>query len=239
MTDNPVWAMQIVANLVPGFEPTYEDLCETTATAVAKLLASPWAKDEWAEAIQQWKADGRSDGSSGEPSSLGLIRKHVRRARHIAWERALATGDHIQACSRDISRPAMVAAFVPCRMDELPKDLARLQMAGLELEHRDYARTGDIGNLEIDINPHAGLSAGKAAAAAAHAAQYALESLPGEDLRLWTQQGHPVRVRVPSSEHWEYSLEHNVAKVVDAGLTENTTGICTAVALGVDTFKPR
>jgi hypothetical protein len=109
------WAMQVAVRAEKTAPPSHGAVCEAAATAVVRLLSDPRAVDgEWYERVRRWET--------------ARIRKVIRRARGVRWEAVQGlpglTVDH---------DGAQVRAFVPGPMDEVPFELSRLQVAGLDL----------------------------------------------------------------------------------------------------------
>lgn len=210
------WAMQFVVRVERVEPPRHSDVCELTATATLRLLTDERARPggEWAGPVQRWLA--------------GRIRKHVRRARGAAWHRVAALDGVTVA--RD---GAEVRALLPYPLDALPRDLARLQLEGLELE--DPARRPCVdavadGPVVASICPHPVLPTGKAAAAAAHAAQLAAGRMSPARLARWAAAGFPVSVEHPDADRWPRLRATAPVEIVDAGYTVVEPNTTTALA---------
>lgn len=212
--DNP-WVMQIVVLVDKANPPTSTAVCEAAARAVAMYLCDPRTIGEWEDATQAWLA--------------GRIRKHVRRAtRPAAWSKVTElpgiTVEHAGASVR---------VFPPTAMSSIPKDIARLQMSGTELEDPHAAGSIDPqtnGPLVISLNPHAQMPVGKAAAAAAHAAQVASYTMDPARLAVWVVTGWDVNVEHPDATRWDQLEPQAPVRIVDAGLTVVAAGTTTAIA---------
>lgn len=210
------WAMQLVIRIDKTAPPTRTAVCEAAATAVVRLLTAPEAAQEWAPAIQRW-TDGR-------------IRKHARRAsRPVAWAKVAdlpgVTVEH---------DGAQVRAFVPSSTEAIPADIAKLQLTGTEPQDPDR-RTRlvpplPVGVVVIAVNQAAQMPLGKAAAAAGHAAQLALATMPADRRKVWEDAGFPVVVEQPGDDDWAVVVGQAQVTVVDAGLTVVAPGTTTAVA---------
>jgi len=209
------WAMQLVVHVDRAAPPARTAVCEAAARAVVTLLHDPRADEGWAPAITRW--------------TDGAIRKHVRRAtRQAAWDRAAAlpgvTVEHAGA---------RVRAFVPCATDAIPRDVARLQLTGTELDdphpvaHADPVVDGPV---VVSLSTGACMPAGKAAAAAGHAAQLAALRMPAGRLTRWAADGFPVVVEHPDVARWHRLAATAPVRVVDAGLTVVAPGTTTALA---------
>ncbi|WP_240322556.1 peptidyl-tRNA hydrolase [Austwickia chelonae] len=205
--DEP-WGMQLAVRYDKNDLSSHRAVCEAAAQAVVSLLADERARGEgaWAADVHHWRR--------------GRIRKLVRRARGIRWERAQeipgVTVDH---------HGAQVRAFVPMPARPLPKILDDLQVAGTDFPREDDSSIDEsAAQVVIALNPAVKLSSGKAAAQCGHAAQLAWERLvldhESAKLRAWFDQGWRVLVLdAPTPARWS-TLEDAPVRVVDAGLTE-------------------
>ncbi|MFG2139792.1 peptidyl-tRNA hydrolase [Streptomyces sp. NPDC048650] len=209
----PQFVLPLVARIERAEPPARTDALETAARAVLVLLSDERAagEGEWAQAVRDWQ-DAR-------------IRKVVRRARGAEWRRAEAlpgitvTGEH-----------AEVRVFPPVPLDGWPKDLARLQVSGTELDDpRPPAAPGE-GRPVLWCNPALEMSAGKEMAQAGHGAQLAWWDLPDEERAAWRAAGFPLAVRSPEPAAWEALTRSGLPVVRDAGFTEIAPGSCTVVA---------
>lgn len=209
------WAMQLVMRVHKREPPTRAALCEAAATAVVRLLADPRSDPggPWGPSVRRWVA--------------GPIRKLARRAKGVAWDRVQAldgiTVDH---------DGAQVRALVPGPVDPLPRELARLPLTGSEVPEVGPAERGltVAGPVLIAICPTPALSLGKAVAAAGHAAQLALISMPARRRGVWAADGFPVAVAHPGPRGWADLMDAAPVRVVDGGLTEVEPGTTTALA---------
>jgi peptidyl-tRNA hydrolase len=211
------WAMPIVVRVEKGAEPSATAVAEAVAIAVTRLLDDPRSTDgEWAPPMQRW-LDGR-------------IRKVARRARGARWEAAAAlpgvTVEHAGATVR---------AFVPTSTAAVPPEIAKLQVAGLDLPVGDPSPARD-GALEIAVTPHVTMSPLKAAVQVAHAAQLARDALAGtargwRQLDRWRESGFDVRLLRPDPASWARLASSALVVVRDAGFTEIPPGTRTALAL--------
>lgn len=207
------WAMPIVVRADKGAEPTAAAVAEAAATAVVQLLDDPRSVDgEWHDEVQRW-LDGR-------------IRKVARRARGSKWDAAAelpgVTVSHAGA---------QVRAFVPGPTDAVPLQIAKLQVAGLDLEPGTPSSAGP-GILPIAVTPHVTMSPLKAAVQVAHAAQLALREL--RDVDGWRATGFGVRLVRPDVEEWARLSASARVVVRDAGFTEIPPDTQTAIALWSD-----
>ena len=193
--------------------PTRTDALEAAAVAVLTLLGDPRAAGdgEWAEAVRAW-TDGR-------------IRKVVRRARGVQWRRAqLLDGNTVR------HRTAEVRVFPPVPLDDWPRDLARLQVAGTDLDDPQPPPAPDGRAPVLWLNPHLELTAGKAMAQVGHAAQLGYDRLDPAGRRAWRETGYELAVRTAEPGRWAALLSAGLPLVRDAGFTEIAPGTCTAVA---------
>ncbi|WP_448641654.1 hypothetical protein [Geodermatophilus sp. URMC 63] len=210
------WALQLVARVERGAPPTRTAVCEAAAVAVVRLLADDRARPggEWAAPVRRW-TDGR-------------IRKHCRRARGVAWERVLA----LPGVTAEVAG-AEVRALVPTATDQIPPEVARLQLSGSELDDPDARPAVDPvpgGPVVVSLCPEPFLPLGKAAAACGHAAQLTAARMPAERLAAWTGAGFPVVVEHPPVPRWSRLRSAAPVEIVDAGFTVVAPGTSTALA---------
>jgi peptidyl-tRNA hydrolase len=209
----PQFVLPLVVRVERAEPPARTDALETAARAVLTILADERSVDdgEWAEAMRNWQ-DAR-------------IRKVVRRARGAEWRRASAlpgitvTGE-----------TAEVRVFPPVPLDGWPKDLARLQVSGTDLEDPNPPGAPDPAAPIIWLNPTLDMSAGKAMAQAGHGAHLAWQELPDTDRKAWREEGFRLSVRTPEPGRWQELLSSGLPVVQDAGFTEIAPGSCTVVA---------
>ncbi|MEV0372214.1 peptidyl-tRNA hydrolase [Streptomyces sp. NPDC050636] len=209
----PQFVLPLVARIEKAAPPARTDALETAARAVLVLLSDERAvgDGEWAGAVRDWQ-DAR-------------IRKVVRRARGAEWRRAEALpGITVRGES------AEVRVFPPVPLDGWPKDLARLQVSGTELE--DPRRPAEPGadHPVLWLNPDLEMSAGKEMAQAGHGAQLAWWELGEAERAAWRAAGFPLAVRSAEREAWEALTRSGLPVVRDAGFTEIAPGSCTVVA---------
>ncbi|MFJ8041850.1 aminoacyl-tRNA hydrolase [Kitasatospora sp. NPDC096147] len=212
----PQYVLPLVVRLEKADPPARTDALETSARAVLTLLADPRVTEpegEWAERVAAWE-DAR-------------IRKVVRRARGGEWRKAnelpgiTVTG-----------RQAEVRVYPPIPLDGWPKDLAKLQVSGTDLddpEGREPAPVAD-GAPVLWLNPELEMSAGKTMAQTGHAAQLAWWRLDDTERRAWAGAGFPLIVRTAPKDAWPDLTSGHLPVVRDAGFTEIAPGSCTVVA---------
>jgi hypothetical protein len=188
--------------------PTRTDALEAAARAVLLILTTERA--EWHDALAAW--DGQR------------IRKVVRRARGAEWHRAL-TVDGLDVTHGS----AELRVYPPVPVDDWPPELARLQVGGTNLD--DPAPPPDValGTSLVLLSPLAEMTAGKAMAQAAHAAQLGFRSLRRRPRRRWQEAGFPLAVRDASEQQWQAALRSGAPVVHDGGFTEVEPGTATAV----------
>jgi peptidyl-tRNA hydrolase len=210
--------MQLVVRLDRAAPPGHTAVCEAAARAVVGLVADERCRPGglWSAEVGRWLA--------------GRIRKHARRARGAAWERVQdlpgVTVGHAGA---------QVRALVPTSLDAVPREVAKLQLQGLDLADEPAARPraidpGPAGPVVVSITPEPVLSTGKAAAAAGHAAQIAWMAMPDDRRAVWVACGFAVLVEHPAPDRWRSLRTRAQVTVVDAGLTDVEPGSVTALA---------
>ncbi|MEO3975734.1 peptidyl-tRNA hydrolase [Streptomyces sp. CAU 1734] len=210
-------ARQFVLPLVVRIEktapPARTDALETAARAVLRILADERSHGdgEWAGAMRDWQ-DAR-------------IRKVVRRARGAEWRKAselpgvTVTG-----------RTAEVRVFPPVPLDGWPRELAKLQVSGTDLDDPEPAAAPDLSGPVLWMSPAVEMSAGKAMAQSGHGAQLAWWELTDEERAAWAEAGFPLSVRTPGAERWRELAASGLPVVRDAGFTEIAPGSATVVA---------
>ncbi|AJT63708.3 peptidyl-tRNA hydrolase [Streptomyces chattanoogensis] len=216
----PQFVLPLVARIERAEPPARTDALETAARAVLVLLSDERAagEGEWAQAVRDWQ-DAR-------------IRKVVRRARGAEWRRAEAlpgitvTGAH-----------AEVRVFPPVPLDGWPKDLARLQVSGTELDDPEPPPAPEAGRPVLWLNPELEMSAGKKMAQVGHGAQLAWWELSEEERATWRAAGFPLAVRTAEPAAWKALTRSGLPVVHDAGFTEIAPGE-TVVAEGGSRFCP-
>ncbi|WP_019890189.1 peptidyl-tRNA hydrolase [Streptomyces purpureus] len=209
----PQFVLPLVVRIEKDAPPARTDAMETAARAVLEILADERShgEGEWAEAMRDWQ-DAR-------------IRKVVRRARGAEWRKASAlpgitvTGD-----------TAEVRVFPPVPLDGWPKELAKLQVSGTELD--DPAEPDDPESDKAAVlwlNPTLDMSAGKAMAQVGHGAQLLWWEMTDADRTSWQAAGFPLHVRTAPPERWAALTTSGLPVVRDAGFTEIAPGSCTVV----------
>ncbi|TKT10829.1 peptidyl-tRNA hydrolase [Streptomyces galbus] len=203
----------MVVRIEKAAPPARTDALETAARAVLVMLsdARSTGDGEWAEAVRDWQ-DAR-------------IRKVVRRARGAEWRRAEALPGITVT-----GKAAEVRVFPPVPLDGWPKDLARLQVSGTDLDDPEAPDAAEPGVPVLWLNPELDMSAGKAMAQAGHGAQLAWWALPEPERTAWREAGFPLAVRTAAPGRWRELTGSGLPLVRDAGFTEIAPGSCTVVA---------
>ncbi|MEU5276328.1 peptidyl-tRNA hydrolase [Streptomyces asoensis] len=209
----PQFVLPLVVRIERAAPPARTDALETAARAVLTLLADERAlgDGEWAAAVRGWQ-DAR-------------IRKVVRRARGAEWLRAEALPGITVT-----GKAAQVRVFPPVPLDGWPKELAKLQVSGTDLDDPEPPPGVDLTAPVIWQNPEVTMSAGKAMAQAGHGAQLAWWELSDEERTAWREAGFPLAVRTADPRHWRELTASGLPLVRDAGFTEIAPGSCTVVA---------
>ncbi|MFE6287815.1 aminoacyl-tRNA hydrolase [Streptomyces sp. NPDC057877] len=209
----PQFVLPLVARIERAAPPARTDALETAARAVLVMLDDERSRGEgeWAQAMRDWQ-DAR-------------IRKVVRRARGAEWRRAEALPGITVT-----GKSAEVRVFPPVPLDGWPKDLARLQVSGTDLDDPEPPAPADRGGPVLWLSPEVEMSAGKAMAQAGHGAQLAWWELSDEERAAWRDAGFPLAVRAADPADWTALTTSGLPVVRDAGFTEIAPGSCTVVA---------
>ena len=209
----PQYVLPMVVRLEKTAPPARTDALETAARAVLVMLSDERSAGdgEWAQAMRDWQ-DAR-------------IRKVVRRARGAEWRRAEALPGITVT-----GKSAEVRVFPPVPLDGWPKDLARLQVSGTELDDPEPPAGPDLAAPVLWMSPEVEMSAGKAMAQAGHGAQLAWWELPDGERAAWRDAGFPLAVRTAEPARWRELTSSKLPLVRDAGFTEIAPGSCTVVA---------
>ena len=210
--------MQMVVRAEKFAAPGATNTLEAAARACVQLLAGVDAGDDAdaQDAVARWRR--------------GRIRKVVRRARGNAWLAADLPG---AVCVQ--VGDAEVRAYLPVPVDQVPAQVKKLQVSGLDLadEGHEPGAVFPESRVVILVNPDVPMSTGKLAAQVAHAAQLIYESTPASmdesKKGQWIADGAPVTVATPSRSGWESSLTSPV-RIIDAGFTEIPPGTVTCTA---------
>ncbi|MFJ8077363.1 peptidyl-tRNA hydrolase [Streptomyces sp. NPDC096176] len=222
----PQFVLPLVVRIEKAAPPSRTDALETAARAVLEILADERStgEGEWARAMRDWQ-DAR-------------IRKVVRRARGAEWRKACTlpgitvTGGGADA-ETDEARAggaAQVRVFPPVPLDSWPKELAKLQVSGTELDDPEPPAAPDPARPVLWLSPELEMSAGKAMAQAGHGAQLAWLDLSEADRKAWRETGFALSVRTAAPADWRALTARGLPVVRDAGFTEIAPGSCTVVA---------
>ncbi|MFC8277377.1 peptidyl-tRNA hydrolase [Streptomyces sp. NPDC057271] len=211
--EKPQFVLPLVVRIERAEPPARTDALETAARAVLEILADERSSGDgaWAQIMTDWQ-DAR-------------IRKVVRRARGAEWRRAEAlpgitvTGE-----------AAEVRVFPPVPLDGWPKELAKLQVSGTDLEDPAAPGVPRAGAALLWLNPELDMSAGKAMAQAGHGAQLLWWEMPESDRKAWREAGFPLAVRAADPARWAELTTSGLPVVRDAGFTEIAPGSCTVVS---------
>lgn len=208
----PQFVLPMVVRIERGAPPARTDALETAARAVLVLLGDERSLDdgEWAQAVRDWQ-DAR-------------IRKVVRRARGAEWRRAEALPGITVT-----GKSAEVRVFPPVPLDGWPRDLARLQVSGTDLDDPEPPAGPDRTQPVLWLNPDLDMSAGKAMAQAGHGAQLAWWELSDKQRTAWRDAGFPLAVRTAAATDWPELTGGSLPLVHDAGFTEIAPGLTVAV----------
>ncbi|MEV4949675.1 peptidyl-tRNA hydrolase [Streptomyces sp. NPDC053755] len=211
--DKPQFVLPLVVRIERAGPPARTDALQTAARAVLAILADERSHGdgEWAEVMDDWQ-DAR-------------IRKVVRRARGAEWRKAAALpGITVHG------EEAEVRVFPPVPLDGWPRELAKLQVSGTDLEDPAEPGAAPEGAARLWLNPELEMSAGKAMAQAGHGAQLLWWEMPEPDRKAWREAGFPLAVRTADPARWAALTASGLPVVRDAGFTEIAPGSCTVVS---------
>lgn len=201
--------LQVEKTALPG----QTDALETAARAVLAILGDERSvgEGEWAVAMRDWQN--------------AKIRKVVRRARGAEWRRAAALpGITVTGAT------AVVRVFPPEPLDDVPKDLAKLQVTGTDLEEPEELPAPAAGVPVLWVNPGLTMSTGKTMAQVGHGAHLAWLDLPDVARKAWCEAGFALAVRTATPARWKDLLASGLPVVQDAGFTEIDPGSRTVIA---------
>ncbi|MEU2877209.1 peptidyl-tRNA hydrolase [Streptomyces sp. NPDC007070] len=208
----PQFVLPLVVRIERAAPPARTDALETAARAVLVLLDDERSLGDgaWARAVRDWQ-DAR-------------IRKVVRRARGAEWRRAEALPGITVT-----GQTAEVRVFPPVPLDGWPKDLAKLQVSGTDLDDPEPPAEPGPGVPVLWLNPGLEMTAGKSMAQAGHGAQLAWWELTQPQRAAWRAAGYPLAVRTAAPGRWEELTTSGLPVVRDAGFTEIAPGLTVAV----------
>lgn len=201
--------LQVEKTALPG----QTDALETAARAVLAILGDERSvgEGEWAVAMRDWQN--------------AKIRKVVRRARGAEWRRAAALpGITVTGAA------AVVRVFPPEPLDDVPKDLAKLQVTGTDLEEPEELPAPVAGVPVLWVNPGLTMSTGKTMAQVGHGAHLAWLDLSDVTRKAWREAGFALAVRTATPARWKDLLASGLPVVQDAGFTEIDPGSRTVIA---------
>lgn len=206
------FVLPLVVHIEKAAPPARTDALETAARAVLTILSDERSLGDgvWAQAMRDWQ-DAR-------------IRKVVRRARGAEWRRAEALPGITVT-----GRSAEVRVFPPVPLDGWPKDLARLQVSGTDLDDPEPPAPADPAAPVLWLNPELDMSAGKTMAQTGHGAQLAWWELSEKERIAWREAGFALSVRTADPARWSELSASELPLVRDAGFTEISPGLTVAV----------
>ncbi|MFJ5289312.1 peptidyl-tRNA hydrolase [Streptomyces sp. NPDC088348] len=217
----PQFVLPLVVHIEKTDPPARTDALETAARAVLVMLSDERSlgDGDWAQAMADWQ-DAR-------------IRKVVRRARGAEWRKASQLpGTTVTGMA------AEVRVYPPVPLDGWPKELAKLQVSGTDLEDAGPLPAPDPGAPVIWLNPGLDMSAGKSMAQTGHGAQLAWWELSASERIAWKAARFPLSVRTADPGQWKELTASGLPAVLDAGFTEIAPGSCTVVTEGGSRFCP-
>ncbi|WP_344499122.1 peptidyl-tRNA hydrolase [Streptomyces enissocaesilis] len=215
----PQFVLPLVVHIEKAVPPARTDALETAARAVLVMLSDERSLGggEWAEVMRLWQ-DAR-------------IRKVVRRARGAEWRKASALpGITVTGSAEAAGNAAEVRVFPPVPLDGWPKELAKLQVSGTDLDDPEPPAPAPADGAVLWLSPDLDMSAGKAMAQAGHGAQLAWWELSEVERKAWQAAGFPLAVRTSGAGRWRELTTSGLPVVRDAGFTEIAPGSCTVVA---------
>jgi peptidyl-tRNA hydrolase len=128
-----------------------------------------------------------------------------------------------------------VRALLPTPIDAVPPEIAKLQVAGLDLEPGQPSPAA-TDRLPVAITPLAPMTPLKVAVQVAHAAQFAWTTMGAAGLERWRAGGFGVRLERPDPETWARLVTTAEVQIHDGGFTEVAPSTLTAVALWTGAF---
>ncbi|WP_406295178.1 peptidyl-tRNA hydrolase [Embleya sp. NBC_00888] len=208
------YVLPLVAHIEKDDPPARTDALEAAARAVLVLLADPRSTDpegEWHDVVEAWQGH--------------RIRKVVRRARGGEWRRANTLPGITVA-----RRTAEVRVYPPIPLDAWPKDLAKLQVSGTDLDEPAAPPPAAPGQPMLWLNPALEMTAGKAMAQVGHGSHLAWLALDPAGRKEWAARDFDLAVRTADPAAWPALTTSGRPVVRDAGFTEIAPGSCTVVA---------
>ncbi|WP_432881918.1 aminoacyl-tRNA hydrolase [Kribbella sp. CA-245084] len=215
--------LTLVVRVEKNARPAQTDALETAARAVLAILADErsYGEGEWAEAMTSWQDD--------------RIRKIVKRARGTEWRRAealpgITVHGHGVGAEEPETAAAQVRVFPPTPVDDVPAEIANLQVSGTDFVDAEELQPVEAGVPVLWVNPELEMSSGKAMAQCGHAAQLAWWALSAEARKEWEASDFALAVRTPTRARWSELLASDRPVVQDAGFTEIAPGSHTVIA---------
>lgn len=205
--------IQPIAVLNDAEDPaSHEETCLAAALASAAALFAYPEDPAW----EEWYNNGQG--------------KSVRRGKAKDL-RALETEGSVQ-----VSVGKALAAAVGPREYPLTGRMRQLQVAGTEMEHsgkpveHSWPAPEGVPALRLGVDTELGMSTGKAAAQAAHAAFDWAVRLGQEGLEAWVEAGQPSQLVPLNAAAMRQLLPSATVRIHDAGHTEIASGSLTAIA---------
>lgn len=155
----------------------------------------------------------------------GRFTKTVRRAGPVVFDRLAAAAPSGQVAVGG----ARALAYEPVSYDEMPRNLAKLQVSGTQLPDSEPVPPEE-GAPVILLNEDLQMSTGKASAQAAHALLSWYLQLAAPERQQWHDAGSPASVRFIPAEQFRQraDAEGSGPLIVDAGMTEIAPDTATA-----------
>lgn len=211
-----VLAMAMVLRIEKNDPPDRTELLTAAARAVALLCLDERSAGDgpWSAAMDAW-CDAR-------------IRKIARRARGAQW----AAAQEVWGVTAT-EGGASARAFVPGRVGDLDRRVAKLQIGGTEVEG-ELPEQPPVSGVVLWTNPDLPMTVGKLAAQVGHASMLAAKLLAADDAIEWRRDDCPLAVRQATPGRWRELLSADAAgravAVRDAGFTEIAPGSVTVIA---------
>lgn len=203
---------------------TYETSAETSA-AESPFRTEPTARDLAPQFVLPLVVRIERAAPPARTDALETAARAVLVLLDAEWRRAEAL-DGITVTGAT----AEVRVFPPVPLAGWPKDLAKLQVSGTDLDDPEPPAPPAPDVPVLWFNPGLEMSAGKAMAQAGHGAQLAWWDLTDEQRAAWRDAGFPLRVRTAAPAQWQRLTDSGLPVVRDAGFTEIAPGSCTVVA---------
>ncbi|MCC9145808.1 MULTISPECIES: peptidyl-tRNA hydrolase [unclassified Arthrobacter] len=173
--------------------------------------------------VRAYMATG--DSEAWENWLYGRFTKTVRRANPSTFDRLAA---HAPSGPVAVGE-ARAIAFQPVTYEQMPKNLAKLQVSGTQLPDGEPAPWPEQAPV-IVLNADLEMSTGKASAQAAHALLSWYLALEPAGRQAWQEAGAPAGVRFTPGEQFAALAARPGAGplIVDAGMTEIAPDTATA-----------